>query len=72
MIAPLLDIRNLCLGVAAARSVHPLVKDLSFQIMPGEAYGLVGVSVPPFPQMQEFLEWLWNDRQYVLRKKKWP
>jgi peptide/nickel transport system ATP-binding protein len=44
MIAPLLDIRNLCLGVAAARSVHPLVKDLSFQIMPGEAYGLVGES----------------------------
>lgn len=36
-----------------------------------EAYGL-GVSVPPFPQMQEFLEWLWTDRQYVLRKKKWP
>lgn len=35
-----------------------------------EAYGL-GKSVPPFPQMQEFLEWLWNDRQYVL-KKKWP
>lgn len=28
--------------------------------------------VPPFPQMQEFLEWLWNDRQYVLRKKIWP
>ena len=36
-----------------------------------EAYGL-GVAVRPFPQMQEFLEWLWNDRQYVLRKKKWP
>ena len=27
---------------------------------------------PPFPQMQEFIEWIWNDRQYVLRKKKWP
>ena len=28
--------------------------------------------LPPFPQMQEFLEWVWNDRQYVLRKKRWP
>lgn len=36
-----------------------------------EAYGL-GTPVPPFPQMQEFLEWLWNDRDYVLRKKRWP
>lgn len=27
---------------------------------------------PPIPQMQEFLEWLWDDRQYVLRKKIWP
>lgn len=27
---------------------------------------------PPFPQMQEFLEWVWDDRAYVLRKKKWP
>jgi len=27
---------------------------------------------PPFPQMQEFLEWMWEDRQYVLRKKRWP
>ena len=35
------------------------------------AYGL-GVAQPPFPQMQEFLEWIWDDRQYVLRKKKWP
>ena len=44
MTAPLLDIRNLCLGVAAGRSVHPLLKGVSFQIMPGEAYGLVGES----------------------------
>ncbi len=36
-----------------------------------EAYTL-GVSTPPFPQMQEFLQWLWDDRKYVLRKKKWP
>lgn len=28
--------------------------------------------VPPFPQMHEFLEWLWDDRKYVLRKKRWP
>lgn len=26
----------------------------------------------PFPQMQEFLEWVWDNRQYVLRKRKWP
>lgn len=35
------------------------------------AYGL-GVHVPPFPQMQEFLSWAWDDRQYAMRKKKWP
>lgn len=35
------------------------------------AYGL-GAYVPPFPQMQEFLSWAWDDRQYVMRKKKWP
>ena len=44
MTAPLLDIRNLQLGVATGRSVHPLLKGVSFQIMPGEAYGLVGES----------------------------
>ena len=45
MTAPLLDIRNLRLGVALGRSVyHPLLKEVSFQIMPGEAYGLVGES----------------------------
>lgn len=26
----------------------------------------------PFPQMQEFLEWVWGDRQYILRKRRWP
>ncbi|MDD2865491.1 MAG: hypothetical protein PHC99_12325 [Methylococcales bacterium] len=35
-----------------------------------ETYSL-NLSSPPIPQLQEFLEWLWNDRQYVLRKKKW-
>lgn len=44
MTAPLLDIRDLQLGVALGRSVHPLLKGVSFQIMPGEAYGLVGES----------------------------
>ncbi len=29
-------------------------------------------SINPFPQMQEFLEWVYTDRQYVLRKRKWP
>lgn len=28
--------------------------------------------VPAFPQMQEFLEWLHDDRQHILRKKRWP
>lgn len=32
----------------------------------------IGVSVPPFPQMQEFLDWICDERKYVLRKKKWP
>lgn len=45
MTVPLLDIRELCLGLAVGRSVvRPLLKDVSFQIMPGEAYGLVGES----------------------------
>lgn len=46
------------------------IRDL-ISVLSHEAYNL-GVSDPPFPQMQEFLEWLWDDRQYVLRKKKWP
>lgn len=45
MTAPLLDIRDLCLGVMAGHSVrHPILNGVSFQIMPGEAYGLVGES----------------------------
>ena len=46
--------------------IRELISSLSH-----EGYRL-GVEVPPFPQMQEFLEWIWDDRQYVLRKKKWP
>ncbi|RVP10849.1 ABC transporter ATP-binding protein [Sinorhizobium meliloti] len=45
MTEPLLDIRDLHLGIAVGRSVNrPLLKGVSFQIMPGEAYGLVGES----------------------------
>lgn len=46
--------------------LRDLLSDLSHK-----AYTL-GLSIPPFPQMQEFFEWLWDDRSYVLRKKKWP
>lgn len=45
------------------------LRDLLAEVSHG-AYGQG--PVPPFPQMQEFLEWLWDDRQYVLRKRKWP
>ena len=45
MTAPLLDIRDLRLGVAAGGAEpRPLLKGVAFQIMPGEAYGLVGES----------------------------
>ena len=44
MTAPLLDIRNLQLGLAIGRTAPMILKDVSFQIMPGEAYGLVGES----------------------------
>lgn len=46
--------------------MRDLISDLSHK-----AY-TTGVPAPPFPQMQEFLQWLWDDRNYVLRKKKWP
>lgn len=60
---------------AARFAVLRLVKLLSpirdlLGTLSHESYGLG--PVPAFPQMQEFLEWLWDDRQYVLRKKKWP
>ncbi|WP_167352700.1 hypothetical protein [Marinobacter adhaerens] len=45
------------------------LRDLLAEVSHG-AYGQG--PVPAFPQMQEFLEWLWDDRQYVLRKRKWP
>lgn len=46
--------------------VRALVDNLSSQ-----SYRL-NVSVPPFPQMQEFLQWMFDDRASVLKKKKWP
>jgi hypothetical protein len=45
------------------------IRDL-LSVVSRKAYGLG--PVPAFPQMHEFLQWLWDDRQYVLRKKKWP
>ena len=41
---PLLQIRNLQLGLRQAGRTHALLKDVSFDIMPGETYGLVGES----------------------------
>jgi hypothetical protein len=32
----------------------------------------LNLPAPPYPFMQEFLQWLWDDRAYVLRKKRWP
>ncbi len=46
------------------------IRDL-IETLSHESYSL-GISAPPFPQMQDFLRWMWNDRDYVLRKKKWP
>ena len=31
-----------------------------------------GFSSPPVPLMGEFLDWIWDDRSYVLRKRRWP
>jgi peptide/nickel transport system ATP-binding protein len=45
MTAPLLDVRNLAVEVPVGRSgTVPILKGVSFQIMPGEAFGLVGES----------------------------
>ena len=46
--------------------IRDLISDVSHR-----GYSL-GVSKPPFPQMQEFLEWICDDKAYVLRKKRWP
>ncbi|MDW6025756.1 ABC transporter ATP-binding protein [Mesorhizobium sp. BAC0120] len=41
---PLLEVRNLQLGLTRSGLGHALIKDVSFDIMPGETYGLVGES----------------------------
>jgi peptide/nickel transport system ATP-binding protein len=44
MTAPLLHVDSLRADALLGRHVHPILKDVSFQILPGEAYGLVGES----------------------------
>jgi hypothetical protein len=46
--------------------IRDLISDLS-----QKAYTL-RLPVPPFPQMQEFLDWISDDQAYVLRKRRWP
>lgn len=41
---PLLDVRNLELGLRHGGVAHHILRGVSFQIMPGETYGLVGES----------------------------
>lgn len=36
------------------------------------SYAAYSYETPPFPQMHEFLDFLWDDRQSILRKKRWP
>jgi peptide/nickel transport system ATP-binding protein len=43
-VKPLLDVRNLELGLRHGGQAHRILKGVSFQIMPGETYGLVGES----------------------------
>lgn len=42
--APLLELKNLHVGIPSRRGAADIVKDVSFSIMPGEAFGLVGES----------------------------
>ena len=44
MTEPLLDVRNLDLVLSRRGGDVPILRDISFQIMPGETYGLVGES----------------------------
>jgi peptide/nickel transport system ATP-binding protein len=44
MTDPLLHVDGLTLGVSLGSSVRPILRDVSFRIMPGETYGLVGES----------------------------
>ena len=44
-VQPLLDVRNLTVSLPAGGGrQHEIVRDISFNILPGEAYGLVGES----------------------------
>lgn len=42
--APLIELKNLHVGIKSRRQPLNIVKDVSFSIMPGEAFGLVGES----------------------------
>jgi len=44
MTEPLLHVDGLRLDAPVGRGAHAILRDVSFQIMPGEAYGLVGES----------------------------
>ena len=44
MTQPLLDVDGLKVDALFGRYAHPIIRDVSFRIMPGEAYGLVGES----------------------------
>jgi hypothetical protein len=44
--------------------IKELIEELSHAV-----YG--AGPVPAIPQMHEFLDWLWDNREYVLRKRKW-
>lgn len=46
------------------------VKDVLSQVCCG-VYALEN-PVPAFPQMQEFLSWIHDDRQSILKKRRWP
>lgn len=47
--------------------IRELLKDISQVAFYGQDY-----TSPPVPLMGEFLEWIWDDRSYVLRKRRWP
>ena len=43
-VQPLLDVRNLTVALPGDQRRHEIIRDISFSILPGEAYGLVGES----------------------------
>jgi hypothetical protein len=61
--------------IASRHAVYRLIQVLDpikglLSTLSGEARQLS--SEPIVPDMHEFLEWVWSDRAYVLRKKRWP